>query len=128
MDINPMTEKVQKAIMNAQTIAVREQHQEVDEVHLFLAMLEDDESLITSIIGKNPILRVRDMKEELQQILAKKPRVTGSGVEQGKLYITNQLQRVLAEAEKSMKQFNDEYLSVEHILLASVSLPSEIGK
>ena len=52
----------------------------------------------------------------------RKPRVTGSGVEQGKLYITNDLQRVLAEAEKSMKQFNDEYLSVEHILLATVSL------
>ena len=47
MDINSMTEKVQKAIMNAQNIAVREQHQEVDEVHLFIAMLEDDESLMT---------------------------------------------------------------------------------
>ena len=126
MDINSMTEKVQKAIMNAQNIAVREQHQEVDEVHLYIAMLEDDESLILSILEKMNI-GVKDIKEGLQQILSKKPQVTGSGVEQGKLYITNGLQRVLAEAEKFMKQFNDDYMSVEHILLASISLPSQIG-
>ncbi len=113
--------------MNAQSIAIREQHQEVDEAHLFLAMLEDSGSLMTSIIEKT-IIPVSEMKDELQHMLAKKPRVSGSGVEQGKLYITNQLQRVLAEAESSMKQFKDEYLSVEHILLATVTLPSEIGE
>lgn len=122
-----MTETVQTAIMNAQSIAVREQQQEVDEAHLFLALLEDTGSLMNSIIEKTTI-SVSELNDELQQILAKKPRVSGSGVEQGKLYITNQLQRVLAEAEKSMKQFKDEYLSVEHILLATASLPSEIGK
>jgi ATP-dependent Clp protease ATP-binding subunit ClpB len=127
MDINRMTETVQTAIMNAQSIAVREQQQEVDEAHLFLALLEDTGSLMNSIIEKTTI-SVSELNDELQQILAKKPRVSGSGVEQGKLYITNQLQRVLAEAEKSMKQFKDEYLSVEHILLATASLPSEIGK
>ena len=127
MDINRMTETVQTAIMNAQSIAIREQHQEVDEAHLFLALLEDTGSLMNSIIEKSTI-SVSELKGELQQILAKKPRVSGSGVEQGKLYITNQLQRVLAEAEKSMEQFKDEYLSVEHILLATASLPSEIGK
>ena len=122
-----MTETVQTAIMNAQSIAVREQQQEVDEAHLFLALLEDTGSLMNSIIEKTTI-SVSELNDELQQILAKKPRVSGSGVEQGRLYITNQLQRVLAEAEKSMKQFKDEYLSVEHILLATASLPSEIGK
>src|SRR3954462_707846 len=127
MDINQMTEKMQKAIMNAQSISIREEHQEVDEVHLFLALLEDDDSLITSILEKAHV-QVAEINNELQRNLLKKPRVSGSGVEQGKLYITNALQRVLAESEKFMKQFNDEYLSVEHILLAAVSLSSEIGK
>lgn len=122
-----MTEKMQKAIMNAQSISIREEHQEVDEVHLFLALLEDDDSLITSILEKAHV-QVAEIKSELQRNLLKKPRVSGSGVEQGKLYITNALQRLLAESEKFMKQFNDEYLSVEHILLAAVSLSSEIGK
>ena len=59
MDINRMTETVQTAIMNAQSIAVREQHQEVDEVHLFLALLEDTGSLMNSIIEKTTISSVR---------------------------------------------------------------------
>lgn len=126
MDINQMTEKVQKAIMDAQSIAVREEHQEVDEVHLFLALLEDDSSLIISILEKTKV-KPADFRKDLQQFLLKRPRVSGSGVEQGKLYITNQLQRVLAEAEKYMKQFQDDYLSVEHIIIAAVSLPSEVG-
>jgi ATP-dependent Clp protease ATP-binding subunit ClpB len=127
MDMNQMTEKVQKAIMKAQTISIREEHQEVDEVHLFLALFEDESSLITSILEKANV-QVAEIKDELQRSLLKKPRVSGSGVEQGKLYITNSLQRVFAESEKFMKQFNDDYLSVEHILLAAVSLSSEVGK
>ena len=121
MDINQMTEKVQKAIMNAQSIAIREEHQEVDEVHLFLSMLEDDDSLMISVLRKTTC-KLEEVKNELQQMLMKKPRVSGSGNEQGKLYITSGLQRVLAEAETIMKRFSDEYLSVEHILLAAVSL------
>jgi ATP-dependent Clp protease ATP-binding subunit ClpB len=127
MDINQMTEKVQQAIMNAQSIAIREEHQEVDEVHLFLSMLEDGDSLLVSILGKTN-LKLDDIRGELQRILLKKPRISGSGAEQGKLYITSQLQRILAEAETIMKRFSDEYLSVEHIILASVSLPSEFGR
>lgn len=127
MDINQMTEKVQQAIMNAQSIAIREEHQEVDEVHLYLSMLEDGDSLLVSILGKAN-LKPDDIRGELQRILLKKPRVSGSGAEQGKLYITSQLQRILAEAETIMKRFSDEYLSVEHIILASVSLPSEFGR
>jgi ATP-dependent Clp protease ATP-binding subunit ClpB len=126
MDINQMTEKVQKAIMNAQSIAIREEHQEVDEVHLFLSMLEDDDSLMISVLRKTTC-KLDEVKNELQQMLRKKPRVFGSGKEQGKLYITSGLQRVLAEAETIMKRFSDGYLSVEHILLAAVSLPSDFG-
>ncbi|MBB6443536.1 ATP-dependent chaperone ClpB [Bacillus benzoevorans] len=127
MDMNQMTEKVQQAIMNAQSIAIREEHQEVDEVHLFLSMLEDGDSLLVSILGKTN-LKLTDIKDELQRILLKKPRVSGSGAEKGKLYITSQLQRILAESETIMKRFSDEYLSVEHIILAAVSLPSEFGR
>ena len=109
MDINQMTEKVQKAIMNAQSIATREQHQEVDEVHIYMAMLEDSDNLILSILEKMD-KNLTGIQKSLQQFLMKKPKVTGSGVEQGKLYITNGLQRVFAEAEKFMKQFKDDYL------------------
>lgn len=127
MDMKQMTEKVQEAVLKAQSLAVREEHQEIDEAHLFLAMLEDSDSLFVTIIGKAQ-LKLEELNTELQRLLQKKPRVSGSGVEQGKVYISSQLQRIFVEAETMMKRFSDEYLSVEHLVLGAVSLPSEFGR
>ena len=126
MDFNRMTERLQTALLSAQSIAVRENHQEVDEVHLYLAFIDDSSNLVYSILEKLHVNK-DSFRRELEQLLGKKPRVTGSGVEQGKLYITNQLQKLLAEAEKTMKSFRDEYISVEHVLISSVSLNTDIG-
>ncbi len=127
MDLNRMTEQMQDAIMNAQTIAIRNQHQEVDDIHLFIALLEQENSLLASILKKVK-LSTEKFISVLNNLLQKKPQVTGSGIEQGKLYITGTLQRLLAEAEAIMKKFGDEYLSVEHVLLASVNIQhSEIA-
>src|SRR5690606_21985456 len=127
MDINQMTERLQKSIIQAQSIATRENHQEIDEVHLYLAIIEDEQNLITSILEKLN-LNGEEFRQHLILHLNKKPKVTGSGVEQGKFYITHQLQKVFAEAENSMRSLKDEYMSVEHILSASVQLNSDIGK
>jgi ATP-dependent Clp protease ATP-binding subunit ClpB len=126
MDINRMTERLQTAIFSAQSNAVREQHQEVDEAHLYLALLEEEDSLIASILEKVHF-SVDALIQHCKQILEKKPRVSGSGVEQGKLYISNQLQRLLVDAENVMKDFQDEYLSVEHVLLSSMRIPTGLG-
>lgn len=115
-----MTERLQQAFLRAQTLATQNQHQEIDDVHIFLALLEDENSLVHSILEKLQ-LSSNDFKNKLENLLAKKPQVIGSGVEQGKVYITPVLQKVLAEAETQMKLFNDEYLSVEHILLAAIN-------
>ena len=127
MDINQMTERLQKSIIQAQSIATRENHQEIDEVHLYLAIIEDEQNLITSILEKLN-LNGEEFRQHLILHLNKKPKVTGSGVEQGKFYITHQLQKVFAEAENIMRSLKDEYMSVEHILSASVQLNSDIGK
>ena len=121
MDINQMTERLQKSIIQAQSIATRENHQEIDEVHLYLAIIEDEQNLITSILEKLN-LNGEEFRQHLILHLNKKPKVTGSGVEQGKFYITHQLQKVFAEAENIMRSLKDEYMSVEHILSASVQL------
>ncbi|MBU8877451.1 ATP-dependent chaperone ClpB [Bacillus sp. FJAT-29790] len=127
MDINRMTERMQEGFMNAQNIAIREQHQEVDEVHLFIALLEQENSLVASVLTKLR-LPADKMISQLQLLLRKKPQVSGSGIESGKLYITGNLQRILAEAESIMKKFEDEFLSVEHVLLAAASVSySEIA-
>lgn len=128
MDLNRMTERMQAGFMSAQTLAIREQHQEVDDVHLFLALLEQEDNLITFILKKLQYPTDKFI-DSLQFILRKKPQVSGSGIEKGKLYITSNLQRILAEAESFMKIYKDDFLSVEHLLLATVSSnQSEIAK
>ncbi|MBT2659877.1 ATP-dependent chaperone ClpB [Bacillus sp. ISL-45] len=127
MDLNRMTESLQNAFVSAQTLAVQHNHQEVDDPHLLLALLEQDGSLAATLLSGTGI-NLDHFREELNRSLSKKPQVSGSGAEQGKLYITAALQKVLAQAEKEMKQFEDDYLSVEHVLLALLEIPgSETG-
>ncbi|WP_226644609.1 ATP-dependent chaperone ClpB [Mesobacillus subterraneus] len=123
MDLNKMTESLQNAFVSAQTLAVQHNHQEVDDAHLLLALLEQDGNL-AAVLLTGIGLNLDHYIEELDHILSKKPQVSGSGTEQGKLYITATLQKVLAQAEKEMKQFEDDYLSVEHLLLSLLEIPS----
>lgn len=123
MDINKMTESLQNAFVSAQTLAVQHDHQEVDDLHLFLALLEQENNLAGTLLSGMGI-NIARTKEELKKQLSKKPQVSGSGAEQGKLYITAVLQKVLAQAEKERLQFEDDFLSVEHIMLAAIDSPS----
>ncbi len=128
MDINRMTERLQKGLMDAQSLAVKKNHQEIDEPHLFLTLMDQEDSLISSILEKAG-MPPEKISKNLSDALAKKPEVTGSGVEQGKLYITAKLQQLFVSAEEFAKRFSDEYLSVEHILLAAVyAVDSEMRK
>ncbi|MEH7307475.1 ATP-dependent chaperone ClpB [Neobacillus drentensis] len=128
MDMNRMTERLQKGLMDAQSLAVTKNHQEIDEAHLFISLMGQEDSLISAILERTGVSSERT-KKELLESLAKIPVVTGSGAEQGKLYITDKLQKLLVKAEEYAKKFSDEYLSVEHILLAAVySDDSEVRK
>ncbi|MEH7546487.1 MULTISPECIES: ATP-dependent chaperone ClpB [Bacillaceae] len=119
MDLNRMTERMQKGIMDAQVLAIKENHQEIDELHLLLSLINQEDSLIAAILEKAGLPADR-LKNSLLGELTKKPQVTGSGVEQGKLYITAKLQKLLVSAEEFASKFSDDYISVEHILLAAV--------
>lgn len=128
MDINRMTDRLQKGIMNAQSLAIKNNHQEVDESHLFLALLNQEDSLLRAILEKAEI-SVSSVEKALNDELAKKPQVTGGGTEHGKLYITAKLQKLFVSAEEFAAKFSDEFLSIEHVLLAaSFANDSELGK
>ncbi len=123
-----MTERMQEALFSAQSLAVSNEHQEVDEDHLFLALLKQDESLVAAILERIQFPSAK-FEQKINELLHKKPQVSGSGVEQGKLYITTRLQRLLTEAEREMEKLQDEFLSVEHVLLASmIYQQSSIGE
>lgn len=118
VDLNRMTERLQKGILDAQSFAVKSSHQEVDEPHLFLTLLRQEESLLKAILEKADI-RTESIERALLIVLDKKPQVTGSGAEHGKLYITAKLQRLFVSAEDFASKFSDDFISIEHILLAA---------
>ena len=117
MDINKFTTKSQEALQAAETKAIRFGHIEVDGEHLLLAMLEQSDGLTSRLFQKMDV-PVDRMRERLEDELNRKPRVSGPGVERGKIYITNRLNRLLTDAEEQARRLKDEYVSAEHILLA----------
>ena len=117
MDINRMTQKVQEALADAQSIAARFSHQQVDVEHLFLALIEQENGLATSILKKT-VVEPETLTRSLRQELERLPKVTGTSEAANQIYVTGRLNRLLAEAEIEAKKLKDEYVSVEHLLLA----------
>ncbi len=127
MDLNRMTEKVQQALMNAQSLAARESNQQVDVEHLLLALLEQESGLAALIFvraGVDLVDLTRRVKGEIDRF----PRVTGPTGGPEQLYVTGRLNRLLALAEEEAKKLKDEYLSVEHLLLAMTADNGAVGK
>lgn len=119
MDLNKFTVKSQEALQAAQTKAIRYGHMEVDGEHLLMALLEQSEGLVPSLLKKMEI-PTDSVRERVEQELDKKPRVSGPGIEPGKVYITQRLNRLLAKAEEEAQRLRDEYVSVEHLVLAFI--------
>ncbi|RLB28988.1 MAG: type VI secretion system ATPase TssH, partial [Deltaproteobacteria bacterium] len=119
MDLNKFTIKSQEALQEAQTKAIRYGHQEVDGEHLLMALLEQPDGLIPRLLQKMEV-SPEQVKERLEQELEKKPRVSGPGLEPGKVYVTQRMNRLLVNAQQEAQKLKDEYVSVEHLLLALV--------
>ncbi|GAA1148796.1 ATP-dependent chaperone ClpB [Nocardioides aquiterrae] len=117
MDLNRLTQKSQEALHDAQTKALRFGHQEVDGEHLLLALLDQAEGLVPPLLGRAGA-DVDRLREDLEAELSRRPRVTGSGAETGKVYVTARLNRVLEAAEQEARRLKDEYVSVEHLVAA----------
>ncbi|MGE5853051.1 MAG: ATP-dependent chaperone ClpB [Deltaproteobacteria bacterium] len=117
MDINRLTQKAQEALGSAHSKAARYGHQQVDVEHLLAALLEQDGGLAISILEKLSIDSAA-VKRRLDQELERMPRVSGGGASADQIYITGRLNRLLAEAEQEAKNLKDEYVSIEHVLLA----------
>ncbi|MFJ7832116.1 ATP-dependent chaperone ClpB [Peribacillus sp. NPDC046944] len=114
MDFNTMTERTQQAFISGQELAKDRENPELTELHLLKALMTQDESLLIRILSEtNQSLSHFDT--EMNKEINKLPQVSGST---SQVYMSNSLQNVLSAAEKEMKSWEDEYLSVEHILLA----------
>jgi ATP-dependent Clp protease ATP-binding subunit ClpB len=119
MDINKMTQKTQEALQSAQDIALKRGHVEVDGEHLLAALLEQEGGLVPRLLQKMDV-QVPELVAALKKELDRRPSVSGPGVEGGKIYVTQRLNRLLLKAEEEAKHLRDEFISVEHLLLALV--------
>ena len=111
MNMNQLTQKTIGALQRAQSMAVEYQHMQVDQEHLLLALLEDDNSLIPQLLKKCGI-HVEGLRKAVTDGLNRIPRVSGPGREADKVYISPDVDKALQEAEARAKQMKDEYLSV----------------
>jgi len=117
MDLNRFTEKAQQALGAAQTLAVRYSHQQVDVEHLLAALLEQERGLATSILNKAEV-NVDGLKRRVEQELERMPKVSGPSGAPDQIYVTGRLNRLLTQAEDEAKKLKDDYISIEHLLLA----------
>src|SRR6266853_2218221 len=117
MDLNRLTQKSQQAVQEAQSKALRYGHVEIDGEHLLLALLEQQDGLLPRLLARMEV-PLASLKGALEQALERRPRVSGPGVEAGKIYVTQRLQKLFLQAEDEAKRLKDEYVSVEHITLA----------
>ena len=118
MDTSKFTQKTQEAVAAAQDLALRHHHQQIDAEHLALALIQQPEGLVPRLLEKIGIAPSA-VEKALEDQLAKIPAVTGAGG--GQLYMSSRLGQFFVKAQDEAKQFKDEYVSVEHLLLAFTS-------
>ncbi|MGZ4629585.1 MAG: ATP-dependent chaperone ClpB [Oryzihumus sp.] len=119
MDMNRLTQKSQEALHDAQTVAMRFGHTEVDGEHLLLALLRQADGLAPRLLSQAGADSAA-LGAELESHLERRPRVTGPGAEPGQVFVTQRLSRLLDAADREAKRLKDEYVSVEHLVLALV--------
>ncbi|WBW98693.1 ATP-dependent chaperone ClpB [Oceanirhabdus sp. W0125-5] len=117
MDIEKLTMRVQSAIGEAHKCAVNYNHQAMDDIHLFYALIVQEDGLIPNIFSRMG-LDIDLIIKESEKELGKMPKVLGSGAEASGVYPTRRFESLFSSAEKISKQFKDSYVSVEHVILA----------
>jgi ATP-dependent Clp protease ATP-binding subunit ClpB len=124
MNIDKMTLRVQQALNEANLTAVKYNHQQIEIVHLFSALIEQEDGLIPNILVKMDV-DIKDLKETINQKLKAMPKVSGGGADSSGVYITRKVEEVLVKAEEIATNFKDSYVSVEHLMIAIMEVDSK---
>jgi ATP-dependent Clp protease ATP-binding subunit ClpB len=127
MDLNRFTEKLQEAVRAAQSKAIRYGHQQIDVEHLLAALLEQEGGLAASILLKAGI-NLEAVARRIDAELDRMPKVSGPTGAPEQIFVTARLNRLITAAEDEARQLKDEYISVEHILLAAVGESGAAGR
>jgi ATP-dependent Clp protease ATP-binding subunit ClpB len=119
MDINRFTEKAAEAVRAAQTLATRYSNQQIEVEHVFMALLDQQDGLVPSILTRAGV-NIDSLKAVVEKDISRIPKVTGPSGPVDQVYITARLNKLFVAAEDEAKKLKDEYISVEHLLLAII--------
>ena len=118
-----LTQKTLEALRNAQGMAIENDNMQIMPEHIVYALADQDGGLIASLLGKLGIDADRFLAS-VDKVISELPKVSGSGREPDKVYISKETDKILNDAEKLAKKNKDEYVSVEHIMMACISNPT----
>nr|WP_321514604.1 ATP-dependent chaperone ClpB [uncultured Pseudodesulfovibrio sp.] len=129
MDPNTFTKKTQDAVSEAQNLAIRSGHQQIDCEHLMHALVTQEQGLVPQILRKLGVAPDAYLGA-IDAEIAKMPRVTGSGARPDQIVVTPRMQKALVAADDMRKRMKDEYVSVEHVFVTLVdeSQSSGVGR
>ena len=127
MNLNQFTQKSLAALQGAQDVALEHGNQQIEQPHLLLALVKDGESVIPQLLTAMGIT-VSSFEAAGKAEVDKLPKVSGSGRESGRIYIAQEVDKVLQEAGREAQAMKDEYISVEHILLGLLAHPNSALK
>ncbi|MBG0777601.1 MAG: ATP-dependent chaperone ClpB [Desulfovibrionaceae bacterium] len=126
MDMNQFTQKSQQALSEAQSEAVRRGHQQVDAEHLLFALASQDKGLVPRVLEKAGV-DAKAFAQAVEAELGKLPSVSGPGARPNEIVVTRRLNGALVRALDEARRLKDEYVSVEHILVALADEPRSTG-
>ena len=118
MDAQKFTQKSLEAIQEAQSIAIENQNAQIEEEHLLLALLNQEDSLIKELLKKINI--PQEFEKELNDKIEGLPKMTGGARQANSIYVSQDVDQVLTNSEKIANKMKDEYISVEHIMLSII--------
>ncbi len=121
------THKSQEALQHAQQIAFQSGQQTLEPAHVFLALIEQADGAVSAVLKKLSV-SIPELKGEIEHLIQRLPKVSTSELNPTNLYLTPQVVQILEEAQNISKQFKDNYISTEHILLALIHGQSELAR
>ena len=123
MNFNQFTIKAQEVVQEAQQLAVNASNPAIEVVHLLKGIFKSDPDLMQFVLKKNAI-NPEQIKQATEQLILALPKVSGSN----EMYLSNAANQVLIKAQGLLKEFNDEYVSIEHILLSMLASSDQVSK
>ena len=118
MNMQKFTQKSLEALQNAQQIAIQNQNSQVEQEHLMLALINDENGLIKELLEKMKISK--EFKAQIEKAVKNKPKIISNTNQNESIYVSQDLEEALIEAEKIANNMKDEYVSVEHIMLGII--------